>query len=97
MSENERRLASEARHGGRVLTSNLCHYLLPRDNPSALVIQEAMASATAEKWSGLWRSHFDPAGGLEEYAAWMSLGSDDTEDCLPLDAVSWPIYRAAFA
>jgi len=96
MVDEQRRLASEARHGGRVLTANLCHYFLPRDNASALIIQESMRNASNDRWAELWRSHFDPAVGIGECAAGMAKGSNDTLDCLPLDAVEWPIYRAAF-
>lgn len=61
MTPDECDLASEARHGGRALTSNLAAYLLPLDNPSALVIRQVMDNGTREAWACLWRSHFDPA------------------------------------
>ena len=91
--DEQRERASEARHGGRVLTQNIAHYLLPSDSPSAELARDAMRDLRNAE--AFWRLHFDPGMGLAKFARWAAEGGDRPRREYLDDAIRWPVIRVA--
>lgn len=106
LGEVNRERAAEARHGGRLITSNIAHFAGPA------ISREMMAKDPADAWTfiddrqghgaiargkGAWRIRAQRAAHIGSFAEFSSPHNPEVKAVILKDAeamVEWPIYAA---